>query len=403
MTIASEITRIKDNIANTYIALGEKGATLPELQNSDNLANTVGSVSSGGGSRNKLFNEVDRIINSIDISRITDDDWSSLTDAGWIVVSSANKGLMFSNNKSGVWGFVFNEGAPNTIYVKADCVKAPSDATVEIVKESPSKCESVFKITFGSSGDRYVVFNKDNAYRYNDCTSIVADSFDNYLMSFVLYFNITITDATYSSETPLTNSLLSSYSFLNKLPYGESPVLEDFTIKNLMFTGSLSTSSASYVPVCFFRKACAEKFFEYCSDLIYGESIVPSALTKSIFDSYDVYPHLANCYKCGLVFDCSSLSVSNLYIGANSYKNNTYRNNSMPYELFLILPDANVFWRSYSFDVKPVSLKSLQFMADNAPTVSSKTLTIGAQNIVRAGGENGEIITKLKNKGWTVC
>lgn len=52
MTIASEITRIKTNIENAYTALGEKGATLPEVQNSANLADTVGSVSTGGGQGN---------------------------------------------------------------------------------------------------------------------------------------------------------------------------------------------------------------------------------------------------------------------------------------------------------------------------------------------------------------
>ena len=49
MTIGTEITRIKTNIENAYTALGEKGATMPEVQNSDNLAETVGSVSTGGG------------------------------------------------------------------------------------------------------------------------------------------------------------------------------------------------------------------------------------------------------------------------------------------------------------------------------------------------------------------
>lgn len=48
MTIASEITRIQNNIADTYTALSAKGATMPATQNSANLATTVASVSSGG-------------------------------------------------------------------------------------------------------------------------------------------------------------------------------------------------------------------------------------------------------------------------------------------------------------------------------------------------------------------
>ena len=44
MTIASEITRINNNIAATYTALSAKGATLPVTQNSANLATTAESV-----------------------------------------------------------------------------------------------------------------------------------------------------------------------------------------------------------------------------------------------------------------------------------------------------------------------------------------------------------------------
>lgn len=48
MTIASEIQRIKTNIANAYTNAESKGATLPEVQNSDNLATCINSISGGG-------------------------------------------------------------------------------------------------------------------------------------------------------------------------------------------------------------------------------------------------------------------------------------------------------------------------------------------------------------------
>lgn len=50
MTIASEITRINNNIAAAYTAASGKGATLPATENSDNLATCIGSIPSGGGS-----------------------------------------------------------------------------------------------------------------------------------------------------------------------------------------------------------------------------------------------------------------------------------------------------------------------------------------------------------------
>ena len=49
MTIASEIQRIQTNIANAYDALEAKGATMPATENTDNLAATIETISSGGG------------------------------------------------------------------------------------------------------------------------------------------------------------------------------------------------------------------------------------------------------------------------------------------------------------------------------------------------------------------
>ena len=48
MTVASEITRIKNNIANAYTSASGKGATLPEVQNSENLASCIDSITGGG-------------------------------------------------------------------------------------------------------------------------------------------------------------------------------------------------------------------------------------------------------------------------------------------------------------------------------------------------------------------
>ena len=47
MTIASEIQRIKTNIANAYTVCDSKGATMPATQNSANLADCIDSISGG--------------------------------------------------------------------------------------------------------------------------------------------------------------------------------------------------------------------------------------------------------------------------------------------------------------------------------------------------------------------
>lgn len=49
MSIQSEIERIEQNVANTYDALEEQGATMPTQKNSNNLAATARTVSAGSG------------------------------------------------------------------------------------------------------------------------------------------------------------------------------------------------------------------------------------------------------------------------------------------------------------------------------------------------------------------
>ena len=50
MSIASEITRINNNIAAAYTAIGNKGGTLPLTQNSANLASTISDLTTNDGS-----------------------------------------------------------------------------------------------------------------------------------------------------------------------------------------------------------------------------------------------------------------------------------------------------------------------------------------------------------------
>lgn len=47
MSIASEITRINSNISGAYTACNNKGATIPQVQNSANLATTISSIQTG--------------------------------------------------------------------------------------------------------------------------------------------------------------------------------------------------------------------------------------------------------------------------------------------------------------------------------------------------------------------
>ena len=49
-----------------------------------------------------------------------------------------------------------------------------------------------------------------------------------------------------------------------------------------------------------------------------------------------------------------------------------------------------------------LTVASMRYIADHAPTTSNHTLTIGRTNITRANEYDPTIITTLTGKGWTV-
>lgn len=66
MSVADQINRIKTNIANTYTAAQSKGATMPQTQNSDNLAACVQSITTGGGGGTQFGLTVEQMLGTLD-------------------------------------------------------------------------------------------------------------------------------------------------------------------------------------------------------------------------------------------------------------------------------------------------------------------------------------------------
>lgn len=81
MSIASEITRINTNIANAYTACDGKGVTMPQTQNSANLATTISSIPSGGGGGG-IPREVVNGVYQVPVSSFTFSLPSNATDIG---------------------------------------------------------------------------------------------------------------------------------------------------------------------------------------------------------------------------------------------------------------------------------------------------------------------------------
>ena len=55
MSVETQIERIKTNISNAYDSAEAKGATIPEVKNSENLASCVDSITTGGGGGGTQF------------------------------------------------------------------------------------------------------------------------------------------------------------------------------------------------------------------------------------------------------------------------------------------------------------------------------------------------------------
>lgn len=66
MTVEEQITRIKTNIANTYTAAQAKGATMPQAQNSENLASCIQSITTGGGGDTQFGLTVEQLLGTLD-------------------------------------------------------------------------------------------------------------------------------------------------------------------------------------------------------------------------------------------------------------------------------------------------------------------------------------------------
>ena len=156
MTIASEITRIKTNIDNAYIALEAKGATIPEAKNSANLADTINTVTGGSGETNYLG----RIVTEDGVLQFPEEDFTfSLPDN---VTSIGDSGLYYAfygctNLTSTGLNNVTSIGNNGLYYAFYGCTNLTSTGLNNVT-------------SIGDSGLYYA---------FRDCTSLTSTVLDN--------------------------------------------------------------------------------------------------------------------------------------------------------------------------------------------------------------------------------
>lgn len=361
MTIASEITRIKTNIENTYTALEEKGATMPEVQNSANLADTVATVSTGGGSGvvrgvwtvPELYLQLDNEVEN---------------DAKLTELNTTYQQL---------FGF------------GAVIDKRLSTITVTLVSKSSSKTAP---FAFRTSDGAY--------YEYSSETPNVTHTFASSDTDHWLIFYSLIPDSHFSlSAWSYFKNQTTLYCSIKYLVFncdigslGDFPQMESFNLlgNHIMKSPTPSTAMPSYVwntsPTCPLK---------YVPDISHFENNLSDRTTFS--DSGNSYVN-ARLLPYGTDLSSIANDVTFGYTGNNLI--------NIPY-LYVTLPPVNITFRGSSasypkYEVVALSYENWEYLAEHAPTVEGKTLKMNAYNYNLVGGAGSEIVTAFEAKGWTV-
>lgn len=380
MTIASEITRIKTNIASAYTALEEKGAVIPEVQNSDNLPEAISSISNTGAATGTM-----REFWAVPNSYLQLDN-EMTNDARLVSLRTRIDQRMSS------FGCAFLPVAGNSITVTYDSgVRAirTSDGAYSELTSGQTLTHTWDSTMDAEDGYRWIIYYFVDEYASSTATK---SEFETSAMTKAGTFYT-------SSETSNNNGYGQLYRYAKYL------VINAYIKYNNLFGdwGSSVSGLDSFRTIGDgFIAANAVSIFSFYQGsyrIKYFPSIEDGLLT--IEDGYvitkDSTPtsnsYYLNNYPKGL--DLSGVTDGSWDL-TNLYKYLT--------SLYVKIPPVDIIL-SRSTSVRDILLSKTnwQYIADNAPTVEAKTLTMGNINIKTCGGEDSEIITTLKNKGWTIA
>lgn len=386
MTIASEVTRIKTNIAQAYTTLEEKGATIPEVKNSDNLSDTIGSIATGGGNgdyeyRNgwlvpQLYRDLDTLVENYGSNTPNRIQCGSSTSA-------------MGKDSTYIKGIVFTEDVNNITILYANTnIKyyvIPEDAVVE------KSYGNYYKITFNT--DRWIIFDfcMDNSQSITYGISLLnnfQDGNGGVYASFIKYISI--------------KSLKSSMSFLTPTAMGHFN-LDDIHIigehaKNTKINYSYIISCKNLQnPLCLLDILDVPTL-EDTSDTWNGQTLQYMGSTLASYHASKLLDYV----KFPIILDLSEYTkTGTLTLGGNDSEGTcrlTHLKMVLPSTCSVALKAGNGTWQNPVLDIE-----SYQFIAEHAPTVSGLTFTMGSMAKKYCNAIDTSIVTTLTNKGWTVA
>lgn len=385
MTIASEVTRIKTNIAQAYTALEEKGATIPEVKNSNNLAEAIGSIATGGGSgdyeyRNgwlvpQLYRDLDTLVENYGSNTPNRIQCGSSTSAMG-KVSTYIKGIVFTEDVNNI----------TIMYANTDIkyYVIPEDAVVE------KSYGDYYKITFKT--DRWVIFDycMDIPRMAHGITQLnnFQDGNGGVYASFIKYVSIKCLN---SSQSFYFSGVAGHYKLDDVHIIGEHAKKSKITYETLLCNKNLKN------PFCLLD-IYDSPALEDTSDTYSGQLL--QYMGSTIANYYA--SQLLDFVKFPIILDFSTVTkTGTLTLGRNESNgscNLTHLKMVLPSTCSVALKAGNGTYENPVLDIE-----SYQFIAEHAPTVSGLTFTMGSMAKDYCNAIDTSIVTTLTNKGWKVA
>lgn len=392
MSIASEITRINTNIAAAYTALDGKGATLPVAgsQNSANLADTIDTITTGGGgssSGDASFDSLKATIESCDY-----DDFTFLyQNASYarqyapvlygINVHSEFEEIYYLHNTSYDFGYLI-----------------PNSATIESTNYS-----DVYKVTFTDDDEKWIIFagpaNSSTASTLPFIRIAAQESTSN--RNELLHSGIALRN---TSETTINVSdWYSNFAAYSRM----------LNLKNFYITGSfdLRGDNKKYLLQSLFLINDYDTYFDNTTMFTKQSSITYSQLGWYPTDdntTYSSYPSGLLFYWDKFPFVVDLTGATGSYVGKTFFSDVIWTSGKPGLkEIRILLPqNQNVDLRyirtaSTSKNDLILTQNSLDYMAENAPTVSNLTLQLNSYTKYLLTGYSN-FVTAMSAKGWTV-
>ena len=232
MSVADQINRIKTNIADTYTAAQAKGATMPQAQNSDNLAACVQSITTGGGGGGTQFGlTISDVLGTVD-------------GTGAVSRTTISNALDFSGITSFTNYALSGKFMRSSFYPTQD-VEFPNLATIgdSGMNSAFQSCSGITSVSFPALTS---IDNSGMYSAFNGCSGITSVSFpaltsiDNSGMYYAFNGCSGITSVSFPALTSIDNSGM-YYAFRNceKLESISFPELTQVTspFNNYTFNG----------------------------------------------------------------------------------------------------------------------------------------------------------------------